>query len=393
MNVKTPQTVASALFACLILAPGCYAVDDPAMPAENGSSGEVDDPTGGEAPNPTGNNDDGTTGQSTTGDEGTTGGVGTTGEVDTTGGDGESGGEESSGEEGETTSAVDAPTILEVLPEDGAIGVAAGDPILVLFSEPMDKASTQAAYQSADIPAGSVTFSWNDAGDALTITPNDPLDYAEGTSAATTDALSYAFTISSAGESEGGVSLEDDTEVSFSTLRRLSLSYTQDTNLSGRIRDLGGATLLAGSYSLGDNTINDTGRGFVTFDVSSLPEGPVTVEDGNLHARFSTVQGNPFIDLGAVVYQHVSYETFNDALFDAEALGTASGLFATINDDEVDRDVTDIAAAAVEDPDTFGERVQFRFRWVFSETDNDGQTDGVTMVAGDLGLDLQVLVP
>jgi len=399
MNVKTSQTVASALFACLLLAPGCYSVDDPAMSAEDGSTGEVADPSGDEAPTPTGNDDAETSGQGTTGGDDSTGGAGstggdeTTGGNDTTGGEGDSRGAESSGGEGETTSAADAPTILEVIPEDGAVGVAGDEPILIRFSEPMDKAATQAAYQSADIPAGGVTFSWNGVGDELTITPNDPLEYAEGTSAVTTDALSYTFTISSAGESEDGVSLDNDTESSFSTLRRLSLSYAQDTNLSGRIRDLGGAALIGGTYSLGDNTINDPGRGFVTFDVSNLPEGPVTVEDGNLHARFSVVQGNPFIDLGVVVFQHVSYDTFNDALFDAETLGAASGLFGTINDDEVDRDVTDIAATAVEEPDTFGERVQFRFRWVFSETDNDGQTDGVTMIAGDLGLDLQVLVP
>lgn len=398
MNVKTPHIVASALFACLLLAPGCYSVDDPATPAQDGSSGDVDDPTGETAADSTGSEGT-TTGEGTTGAEGTTGDEDgdTTGDDDTTGdetgGEDETGEGESSGRGEDTTGAVDAPSIVEVLPEDGAIGVSAGDPIVVRFSEPMDQAATQAAYQSADIPAASVTFSWNGDGDELTITPNQPLAYAEGTSANTTDPLSYTFTISSAGESEAGVSLEENTEASFSTLRRLSLSFSQDTDLSGRVRDLGGSALVSGSYSLGDNTINDTGRGFVTFDVSSLPEGPVTVEDGNLHARFSSIQGNPFIDLGVVVYQHITYDTFNDALFDVDPLGTASGLFGTMNDDEVDRDVTDIAATAVGDPATFGDRVQFRFRWVFSETDNDGQTDGMTFIAGDLALDLQVLVP
>ncbi len=366
------------------------------MPAAEGSTGDVD-PTDDEVPNPTGTGEGSTTGQDPRASEGTTGGMGTSEDGETTEGEtgegGESSGGETSGGEGESTGAAVAPTILDVLPEDGAVGVAAGDPIVVRFSEPMDKAATQAAYQSADIPAGSVTFAWNDAGDELTIVPNDPLEYAEGTNPNTTDALSYSFTISSAGESEAGVALVDDTEASFSTLRRLSLSYSQDTELSGRVRDLGGSAMLAGSYSLGDNSINDTGRGFVSFDISSLPDGPVTVESGNLHARFTTIQGNPFIDLGAVVYQHVSYDTFNDPLFDVEALSTASGLFATMNDDEVDRDVTDIAAATVADPGTFEQRVQFRFRWVFNETDNDGQTDGVTVIGGDLGLDLQVLVP
>ncbi len=396
MNVKTPHTAASALFACLLLAPGCYSVDDDAaMAGEGGSSGEVGEATGGElpdAPGATGTTSGAgmTPGASTTGGEGTDGGEDTTG--DETGGEDETGEGESSGGE-DTTGAADAPSLVEVSPQDGAIGVAADEPIVLRFSEPMDRAATQAAYQSSDIPAASVTFAWNEVGDELTITPNEPLEYAEGISATTTEALSYTFTISSAGESEQGVSLGDNAEVSFSTLRRLSLTYSQDTELSGRVRDLGGALLLAGSYSLGDSSINDTGRGFVSFDVSSLPEGPVTVEEGTLHARFSAVQGNPFSDLGAVVYQHVNYDTFNDALFDAPAIGSAAGLFGTINEDEVDRDVTDIAVSAIDDPATFGQRVQFRFRWAFNETDNDGQTDGVTLIAGDLGLDLQVLVP
>jgi hypothetical protein len=380
MKIETPRI----LLACLLLSPGCFSADDPAEFVDpDGSTGEVpDEDPSTDAPDPTSNDDPSST--TSGGDE-----TGT----DSSGGDDETGGQDGTSGQDETSGGVEAPSIIEVLPEDGAVGVASDAPLVVRFSKPMDQAATQAAYQSVDIPAARVTFSWNDAGDELTITPNSPLAYAEGSSDATTDPLSYSFTISNTGESEAGIALEMDTDVTFSTLRRLSLSYDQDVSLSGRVRDLGGSTLVAGSYLLGDNSVNDPARGFVSFDVSSLPEGPVTVEAANLHARFNGIIGNPFADLGAVVYQHVAYDSFDDALFDADVLGTADGLFGTANDDEVDRDVTDIAAAVVEDPDAFDDRVQFRFRWVFNESDNDGQSDGVTVIGSDSRLDLQVLVP
>ncbi len=257
----------------------------------------------------------------------------------------------------------------------------------------MDKAATQAGYQSVDLPAAAVTFEWNAAGDELTITPNAPLAYAEGTDPGSTEALSYSFTLTTAAESEQGEALPEDTEVSFSTLRRLSQDFEDDPLLSGRVRDLGGATLLGGSYLLGDASNNDVGRGFVSFDVSLLAEGPVTVETANFHARWSQQIGNPFIDLGAVVYQHVAYDTFDNALFDTPGIGAADGLFGTALEDEVDRDVTSVVETVLSDAATYEQRVQFRMLWFFSETDGDGQNDGVTLIASDLGLELTYLAP
>ncbi|MEM6295357.1 MAG: Ig-like domain-containing protein [Myxococcota bacterium] len=311
--------------------------------------------------------------------------------------DDETSGDETSGDQtsGDQTSGTpgDIPSILDISPADGEAGVYADSTITIQFSEPMDQAATQAAYQSADLPAAAVTFDWNAAGDTLTITPNAPLDYAEGTSPASTDALPYTFTISTAAESELGEGLPDDTEVTFTTLRRLSESFEDDPNLSGRVRDLAGATLLAGSYLLGDNTNNDVARGFVTFDIASIADGAVEIEDATLHARWSQQVGNPFVDLGAVLYQHVQYDAFNDALFDVPGIGSAAGLFGTAAEDEVDRDVTDIAQAVLDDDATYEQRVQFRMLWFISETDGDSSSDGVTLIASDLGLALTYLAP
>lgn len=393
----TSDAAASALFTALLLVPGCFSVDDPGVTADEASSGEMEGTT---TPDPSGDEPEATTGQGPTssGDSGNDPPDDDTGSEDPSGGDSSGGDEETSGSESsggmdETTGASDAPTIVEVLPEDGALGVAADTQIVIRFSEAMDQAATQAAYQSSDIPAGAVTFAWNAAGDELTITPNDPLEYAEGSNPDALDPLSYSFTLSSAGESEDGVSLDGNTEITFSTLRRLSLEFDQDDEMSGRVRDLGGATLASTQYALGDTSINDTTRGYATFDLSSLPEGPAIVEDANLHAEFSFVYGNPFVDLGVVLYQHVTYDTFEDSLYDIEPLGVSSGLFGTSNDDEVDRDVTEVAEEVLADMEGFQDRLQLRFLWVFNETDGDFDNDTITMMASALRLDLQVLVP
>ena len=49
------------------------------------------------------------------------------------------------------------------------------------FSKAMDQTSVANAWTSADLPAAQVTFSWNTAGDTLTVTPNQPLPVAMGT--------------------------------------------------------------------------------------------------------------------------------------------------------------------------------------------------------------------
>jgi hypothetical protein len=281
--------------------------------------------------------------------------------------------------------------VVEVLPADGAIGVEATQPLVLRFNTAMDKAATQAAYQSSDIPAGAVTFQWNPAGDELTITPNDPLAYAEGTSAST-DALEYSFSLTSAAESEDGVALEEDLTVSFSTLRRLALTLEREGDLSGQVRDLAGATSGLSSFNIGDSTNNDPARAFVTFDVSTLPD-VAAVEDASLHGEFSNVVGNPFSGLGAVLIYPVAFDTFDDPLFDTPTLGSPTGLFGTANDNDVDRDVTDMAATAIADPDAYGQRVQFCLRWAPTETDGDGQTDAVTFRAYETRLDLRILAP
>lgn len=329
---------------------------------------------------------DGTTGGATTGEPDVD-----TGEPATDSGDSTDSGDASgSSDSGGATGSPAAPTVVETTPSDGASGVSADATLVVRFSEPMDEVSVQQAYQSVDIPAGAVTFDWNDMGDEVTITPNAPLEYAEGSDPASTDALAYAFTITNIAESEMGVPLEDDVVVSFTTLRRIEQTVQRDEDMSGNVADLGG---LSGSGYIGDRSNNDVVRYAVTFDLGELAPGIVELESAQFSAAWTGQTGNPWAGLGGgTVWQHVAYDTLDDSVFDAPAFGSGAGLFVNVGETSVSRDASTHLQAALDDPATFEDRLQLRVRW-FLDSDGDSAYDGVALIGDSLELDVAYLAP
>ena len=78
---------------------------------------------------------------------------------------------------------------------------------------------TQAAYQSADLPAANLNFAWNAAGTVLTLTMKTPLVYATGT-AFNIAAKSYVKFIDVAKDTSG-TALTAMNSV-FTTLRKIT---------------------------------------------------------------------------------------------------------------------------------------------------------------------------
>lgn len=281
--------------------------------------------------------------------------------------------------------------ILEVSPADGEAGVTDDAVIVVTFSEPMNKAATQAAYQSADIPAAMATFSWNDAGDELTITPNELLEYAEGDDPDTLEALSYAWTITSAAESADGDVLAEDQSFSFTTLRRFLQNIAYDQSLTGKITDLNDK---AKTPYLGDYDDNDTARYFVTFDLGSLAPDVADVEMAELNAaRLEAPIGTPFTQLGGVDYAPVVFDALEGETFDIDTVGGADWLFPTSDDVDVGVDATDHLEAALADPGMYGNRLQYRFAWFPNETDGNDDLDGITLSTSDIDVWVLYLAP
>jgi Big-like domain-containing protein len=299
----------------------------------------------------------------------------------------ESSSDDAASESSETTAGATVPTIVETVPLDGTIGVLADAPLVVRFSEAMDQAATQAAYQSADIPAGFVTFGWNGAADELTITPIVPLPYAMGDIDAAP--LAYQFTITTAAKSLAGEALAEDVVVGFTTLRRVTQIVERDAALSGNVGDVGGPL---GSTFFGDRSSNEPVRWAVTFDATELAPEIAALESAELHAAWNSQSGNPWSGLGGgAVYQHVSFVTLGDA-YDAAPIDAALGLFGSANDVDVMRDVAGSLDAVLADMDGYDARLQLRIRWVL-DSDNDAAYDSVSLVPEDLELHVTYLAP
>jgi hypothetical protein len=165
---------------------------------------------------------------------------------------------------GAAGAAVDDPTVTEphivsVSPENGAVAVAADARIVIEFSQPMDAASTLSAWQSDSLPRDSVAFAWNDAGTVLTVTPQQPLEYAH---AALSDAerlelaaKGYAYTLTGAATDRAGHAMAEIT-VTFSTLREIAHTLHNVPELTGIVVDPQAPALATG---------------FLTVDLAPLP--------------------------------------------------------------------------------------------------------------------------
>ncbi|MBK8238273.1 MAG: Ig-like domain-containing protein [Deltaproteobacteria bacterium] len=281
-----------------------------------------------------------------------------------------------------------APMVLDTAPGDGEVGVTEDATITIHFSTAMDKAATQAAYQSASLPAGDVTFAWNAAADTMTITPNAPLPYAIGDDPLQLAPQVYAYTITTAAQAEDGTALAQDLSVSFSTLRHLQQVLGRVVEASGNI-DADGAV---GSSFFGDRNTNAPVRWAVSFDLTALAPDVVAVASAELQASWAMQSGNPWAGLGgAVVFEQVAFDSLDDA-FAAPVTGTPSDLFGGVGDVSVARDASTPLAAALADPDAYHDQLQLRVRWLL-DTDDDGAYDAISLVPNDLELAVDYLAP
>ncbi len=295
---------------------------------------------------------------------------------------------DASSDGGDSTGEAIVPTVVETSPADGERGVPEDATITIQFSTAMDKAASQAAYQSASLPSGAVTFAWNDAGDVLTITPNDPLAYAVGGDPILLEPQTYDFTLTTAAQAEDGTTLAEDVLVSFSTLRRLEQVLERDVASSGNV-DADGAV---GSNFFGDRNTDEPVRWAVSFDLTQLAPDVAAVELALFRASWTMQSGNPWAGLGGgVVFQHVAFDALDDA-FDAPVTGDAGGLFGGVGDVDVERDAAAPLTAALADPATYHDALRLRARWIF-DTDDDGAYDSISLVPDDLELAVTYLAP
>lgn len=304
------------------------------------------------------------------------------------------------GEELDTT----PPTIVSISPENGAVGVRADTAVVIEFSEPMDQLSVQNTLDTSDL-AG-VQFSWSDGGKIITITPDEPLAYAEGTDPAEVDALVYVVTLGSAAADEAGNTVDSGIQTIFSTMREISVTVGIDDAMT--------ASLTPGEvYQIGDNDIyaGDDGegalakgiRGAITMDISVVHQDAEEIVSASLLAFQSGFNGNVWVELGAMLIDHASFDVASDdwatatdlecnAAFNNGALASAGTLMADEEDINVELDVTAFVQDDLDNRADRADRSQYIVR-MFDDLNLDENLDGVSILRESLEMDIVYLVP
>lgn len=122
-------------------------------------------------------------------------------------------------------------------------------------------------------------------------------------------------------------------------------------------------------------------RGFLSFDVSSIPAG-ATIQGVELRFYQKEVRGSPYDKLGNLVLEHVSYgSSLSDSAYDTPALDSANIAAQSLPDAWyvlANPTVTSWVASNLE-----AGRPQFQLRLQFRrETDGDGAEDWISIVPG-----------
>lgn len=290
------------------------------------------------------------------------------------------------------------PIVVSGNPKVGASGVRADEKVVIVFDEPMDRKSVEAAVSITGGIAG--MFSWNSASTELTITPVGGWKYAAGTSINLVSAQEYTVSVAVSATDLVGNALQKRFVTAFSTLRRITALATPEASLTGSVfkaeDGMNPSKVMSGSIvsrkvakeALGSGTI----RGFLSFGLGNLPGNLAKIEEARLalYCEYLGVQSYHLEE--SVVLEKVRYPILAVEAFDTSAAGGLATVGSLEFDEKRDLDVTQsLAEEVVAGRQTF----QVRFRLQEEYGPNQGDHIAFYGFAGALPPSLSVvfLVP
>lgn len=283
------------------------------------------------------------------------------------------------------------PSVVSIAPADGSKGVRADAKIVLTFSEPMDRAATEAAWASEELPGEKMGFVWNEAGTVLTVTPSSPLEYAEVADLQGA-AKRYAIAVGAGAKDLAGNAMGQAASSEFFTLRSLFATAPLVPAASGRLHANATPSIVKNlaDYRVGDSAVDAPLWGIFTFDVSGLPKGAEVTE-----ATFATRQINilsaPYTDLdGQAILSHTAFATMVPADVKAAAATPIGPLSTDAALGPRSMDVSAAVAADVADRVAKNHRTQFRLSFA-KASDGTGDVDAADFLPPELSL--KVLVP
>lgn len=284
-----------------------------------------------------------------------------------------------------------SPTVVATTPAALATGVEADAYLSIRFSEPMDAASVKAAYTSTELPAASVQFLWNDAGDTLKIVPDEPLALAFGD--ASVAPKTYSLTIGAGATSATGESLDDAFVLTFSTLRRVTSSEPAIASLTGRATSVGSASTVL--TAVGDFANNASALSVATFSLANLPVD-VRLDSAFFVVDEASVSGTPDANLGELRAEHLFFSAFDASVYSTPVLDSVPNvaLVERSKGPPYSRavDVTQFVLDDLANREARSDRTQLRLRYT-TATDSDGVSDLLALSLDSIEIRYVVLVP
>jgi Bacterial Ig-like domain len=207
------------------------------------------------------------------------------------------------------------PYVVAISPEDGDAGISPNADIVVTFSEPMDKASAQAAFNLSTGNCGA--FSWSAADTVMTFDPCADWDYG-------TD---VAVDIYDGAADDLDLGMEGDFASSFKVLQQSTLKIYSEDAYDGYVYAPG--VFVFGDKSIADGHTFNVGtwtRGFVSFDLSDLPEDLVQIQSAKVNLKQKSHQAGAYGPAtGSLLIESVTYGTLTNGDWGMDA--NSSGCF------------------------------------------------------------------
>lgn len=178
-------------------------------------------------------------------------------------------------EQPEPPASVDeAPYIIEFSPADGETGVGLKPVVSVTFSEPMDEASTEAAFSISPPVLGA--FAWEDDGRVLKFTPDVAFDYS----------TKVEWQVASSATDEAGLAMTSGQASSFLVLRQKTMTLYSQPARDGFVYAPGAGALdhvvTEGFNGHNSLLVGTWTRGFLSFDLADLPAEAVDITAAEL---------------------------------------------------------------------------------------------------------------
>jgi len=280
----------------------------------------------------------------------------------------------------------EAPTVLYTSPEEGAIGVFTDDTIEIRFSEPMDPATVRVGtHGNDDLP-----LTWNATLDAITIDADLEYSNGYGNHPELTPGRRYEFTLHAGAADQEGEYAEP-LVWSFETAKRMKVELEPDLALTRTVMGNGNVHNQGGNLYVGDSgvLVDESMRALLTFDLSNLPEGAIASE-ATLAAEQVAVAGLPYVYLGSIYAEPVSFREITGDSYDTPATGAPESLSGNAALEVKTSDVSHIFMGALADRDGSEDRAQMMLR--FAETASvNGVGDTATLDIDSVAVTLHYL--